>query len=521
MATGGLSEDKTNNCLYGYHCTTKEETTQPDFLCISCGNILREPSLVSCCSQNFCANFLKDKKICPACGEELHSGTNWYLHKEIQKLLVLCAERTHGCDWEGDIRDLDEHTSLCEYVQVTCKECGQEMGKGQLTAHLAEECPKREYSCPHCGFKDTYSFVTNAHSPVCSDAPVKCPNSCGMAGERDSIDKHLEDECPLHYIVCSFKQAGCMQKFRRDDREKHMQASVGSHLASLADFTFQIYSKVEEWALEKLERENEDKEEEEGEANKMAEIATEKDRRKEMEVQKMEEDISDLRRTVDTLSERVHCLAQSITDEVSPHENVTESDTVERGFEKKLQEKEAKIQQLRMSLDDQINSQMRLEKRLATVEKTLNNQPQDAHSTIVVFKGYGASKEKKEQWVSPILNNDSANQHKLKLVVWPSGQREGKGTHVSVWLEQEVRDGEIPPAHIFVDFELLNQLGEVHHVQCQTNFPLTRKRYIGGISNQLVEHSKLEYDPLRGTQYLVEDSLKFRVRVNIKPIKAS
>lgn len=447
-----------------------------------------------------------------------------YLDKQILKLSVLCVEQDHGCNWKGEIMNIDEHTSLCEYVQVPCNQCNKEISKGQLETHQAKECPEREYSCPHCNFKDTYSFVTNAHLPVCSSKPVICPNKCGVAGERDDMENHLEDACPLHYLECLFSQAGCKQKFRRDGKEDHMKENIGSHLASLADLTFKMNTRIEELTLKNLEvvekklPEEEGEKKEEGEENEVTVVAEGKDERKETVVQEMEEDISNLKRTVNTLSERVNSLAESITNEVSPLETLTESDKMVKDLERKLQEKEAKIEQLSKSLQDHKTHQTRLEQRLAKIEKTLST-PTTPPSTTITFKGFAEMKKNKERWTNLIVNNGPQNNYKLKLTVWPSGQSDGKDTHVSVWLEQDVGDIQNPRAHVFVFFELLNQLGDVEHIHVPCHFPVTSKRYLGAITNQLIEHSELEYNPSRGTHYLVEDSLKFRVQFYIKPIK--
>lgn len=524
METGGFSGEA-NKCLHGYKCVVKEETVPSDFQCTSCDKILREPSLTSCCSQNFCTEFLKGKQLCPGCNKELHSGFSKYLHKQIQKLSVFCAEKSHGCNWEGEIRDFDEHISLCEYVQVTCDKCEQEVSKGLLEAHQREECPKREYSCPHCNFKDTYSFVTKAHLPICSDAPVVCPNRCGVAGERDDMEDHLEEACPLQYIECLFRPAGCTRKFRRDDTENHMKENISSHLVSMASLTFQMNTKIEELASKTLkEDKKEDEKKENGQEDNVVSVTKVNDGRKESKVREIEEEISDLRKTMNVLLERTNSLAESITNEVSPLETLTENDKMEKDLEKKLQEKEAKIQFLTKSLENQKSRQMRLEKRIAKVEETLSEKQLQETATIprttVTFEGFTDIKGKKEHWTSTIFNTSPQNKYKLKLTVWPSGQGEGKGTHVSVWLEQDVGETENPPAHVFVSFELLNQLSDGGHVHAHCNFPVTNDRYLGAISNnQLIEHSELEYNASRGTQYLANDSLKFRVRIFIEPIK--
>ena len=238
-------------------------------------------------------------------------------------------------------------------------------------------------------------------------------------------------------------------------------------------------------------------------------------------------------------------------DDISPPEVPGEEGEREREREdyrelqRKMQEKDEEIRQLRQSLaegksraDDQI---MSLEKRLAKLEKAVNNpdeailqrhqppiqQPQNLPLPFIV-QGFAELQRTKTSWTSkPFKPHD--NGPGLQLVVWPQGQGEGASTHVSVWLEKEkasLEDENFEPFTISLTLELVPARSDSYQppkAQVTKWFNIYSPGYLDAnmlldnqymeVSNTFVAHSDLE-DPLTG------DCLKLRITsIQIMPLQ--
>ena len=146
-------------------------------------------------------------------------------------------------------------TGDCEYVDVECPNgCEQPVEKRNLNAHLANCCPKREFTCQHCNFKATYEVVSNDHWPLCSFYPVPCPNACGIqAIERGDLEAHLL-QCPLEEVECDFSHAGCNTKLPRQDMERHTEESTQQHLVLMSAKSLRLEQKLQEQRQEAAEK---------------------------------------------------------------------------------------------------------------------------------------------------------------------------------------------------------------------------------------------------------------------------
>ena len=224
----------------GYQCKFIDELPD-DLLCKSCRHVARQPHLTSCCGEQFChtciAPILQDKKPCPSCKEDTFTiFKNKRDHRRILALCVHCTIKDRGCQWTGKVEQLDTHLDVksgdCQYVDVECREkCGQQVQKHQLATHIANDCPKRDFTCMHCGFKATYEVVSEQHWPECQNYPVPCPNRCQIgAVERNTLEDHLK-MCSLQVVDCDFSYAGCNKKLPRQDMEKHVEENTQKHLA--------------------------------------------------------------------------------------------------------------------------------------------------------------------------------------------------------------------------------------------------------------------------------------------------
>ena len=217
--------------------------------CPVCLQIIREPHQVTCCGKKFCKACIEHikaiQKPCPICNEEFSSFADKSSKQSLYNLKVRCSHQKDGCEWTGELRQLDEHLNTdpqpekqldrCQFVKIDCiYNCGNQVQRQYIHIHGTEDCPKRSFDCEHCHvYESTYDDVTNNHWPVCGSFPVPCPNQCGSTIQRQNIDSHVADECPLKAIDCDFYHVGCAVKLPRQDMPEHQRENFLTHISLL------------------------------------------------------------------------------------------------------------------------------------------------------------------------------------------------------------------------------------------------------------------------------------------------
>ena len=113
------------------------------------------------------------------------------------------------------------------------------------------------------------------------------------------------------------------------------------------------------------------------------------------------------------------------------------------------------------------------------------------------------------------------------ISVYANGVCAGNGTHVSVFaylMEGDNDDSLTWPFTGSVTFELLNQLEDKNHNTLTGPFPaddeasvrvMKGERGTGWGKRQFIPHTELEHKPAKNCQYLKNDTLVFRVSVDV------
>ena len=150
MAAGGTSKGG-----YDY-----EFVTPPDksLECPVCLLTLRDPHMISCCGNEFCQRCIervqRDGKPCPLCNDpNFTTFLNKKLVREVNALVVRCPQKEQGCEWEGELAQLQSHlnpgagvsaSNGCGFIVVECTyQCGAHLQRRLLQEHEMEICPKR------------------------------------------------------------------------------------------------------------------------------------------------------------------------------------------------------------------------------------------------------------------------------------------------------------------------------------------------------------------------------------------
>ena len=128
--------------------------------CPVCLLTLLDPHVISCCGNEFCQVCIervkRDGKPCPLCNEPNFAT---FLHKKLVRkvnaLVVFCPQKEQGCEWKGELGQLQSHLNPCPragaspsegcgYVVVSCAyKCGKQFQRRLLQEHEMESCPKR------------------------------------------------------------------------------------------------------------------------------------------------------------------------------------------------------------------------------------------------------------------------------------------------------------------------------------------------------------------------------------------
>ena len=179
------------------------------------------------------------KRACPCCNRETFNDfPNLGLQQPLYAFQVHCSHKVDGCEWKGELGQLDNHLNLnilseedelegCAFANIKCSYCSEIVIRNSLQHHKNELCDKRPFSCEYCNdYESTYDDVIHNHWPVCGSHLVQCPNKCGAFPQRQDCEKHVSSDCPLTEVECDFNFAGCEVKLLRKEMPDHIKDIV-------------------------------------------------------------------------------------------------------------------------------------------------------------------------------------------------------------------------------------------------------------------------------------------------------
>ena len=126
--------------------------------CPICLLVLREPYQATCCGKSFCKECSQQVKAksssCPACNTEaLKLFHNLGLQQSLNDFEVYCSHKSKGCEWRGELRELDKHLNSdppadkslegCPFTVINCPlshtGCEVKLPRREMKAHLETE----------------------------------------------------------------------------------------------------------------------------------------------------------------------------------------------------------------------------------------------------------------------------------------------------------------------------------------------------------------------------------------------
>ena len=209
------------------------------YICKVCIHPCQDPYLSGCCGHNFCKSCLDDVKktstTCPVCqNENFTAFANKQADREFRSLHVMCTNKGRGCEWQGELNDINSHlgnSDGCHFENVKCSnECGKVLQRRYLTNHVETGCPHRTVKCRFCDNVGGRRFVEGEHKKDCLKLPILCPNKCQARKiARDEMEAHRK-ECPLEVVQCEYHNVGCEEKVTRKRKREHEKEKMEEHL---------------------------------------------------------------------------------------------------------------------------------------------------------------------------------------------------------------------------------------------------------------------------------------------------
>ena len=464
---------------------------------------------------------------------------------------VTCSNSSKGCKWEGKLADLDRHLNVkpttkkqlegCPHSEIECCFCFEVFERCFIDIHQSNECPKRECKCVHCEFVASFEEMAR-HSTECPSAPITCKN-CEKEVLQCDLEHHRNNDCPKEILPCAF---GCQVELPREEMSEHERQSVAEHSVALSR------------TLQKA----------------MADITTLQGEMQAHITQKtsaMQESIDKIQERMITQNERIKCLcvvvvllasvtvvsiallAVLVTEQSGQHSMSGIQDqtgfcriddckgerenTGKRKQQDKLDEKRQK-NDIKDSPEDLVDVDVSmLQVRQNAILKHLQMIP---HEDILPFEfemeEFEKYKESGQLWFSPPFYTD-INGYKMRIRVKARG-KDRNDVSVSAHLMVGVADDDLNwPFKQDIKIELMDQasssswnplaffnskkgsyvrffkfslMTESQHNQRVT----TGEMALDGFPlHYFIAHKTLNYDSKKGTQYLKDDKLKFRISV--------
>ena len=231
--------------------------------CSICLSVLRDPYQASCCGYSFCKACIEKVKAdhapCPRCkAEEFDTLEDKQLKRSLYAFKVRCTNKKEGCEWEGELGQLEEHLNAdppnqvleqlegCQFVEIKCIHCSKLFQRSKIQSHQSTQCPSRPTVCMYCDKCCSNNEDATNHWSLCAYYPEHCPNKCGKILQRQNLAVHLSSACPLAEVDCDFKEVGCHTALLRKDMVAHLSENVINHLSLMASSHAKLQTTITE-----------------------------------------------------------------------------------------------------------------------------------------------------------------------------------------------------------------------------------------------------------------------------------
>nr|XP_058952595.1 TNF receptor-associated factor 4-like [Pocillopora verrucosa] len=195
------------------------------------------------CGHRFCESCLLGTfregvgRVCPQDRTSIPEDGGYFRdvawERDILSLRVKCKKSARGCDWTGMLRYYEDHVQLCEYEDVFCDDCNEELQRRSLNKHQTTECHNRIVQCEHCAVEFAFR-LTESHEDECLRWPLD--SGCNFYDKRSNLNAHIAASCEEHLRKTWSKLLQTTERVNELEQvELHMQADIDSVKKSLEE----------------------------------------------------------------------------------------------------------------------------------------------------------------------------------------------------------------------------------------------------------------------------------------------
>ena len=481
------------------------ERPSQDFFCPVSLELLLEPQQLSCCgnhlSRETATRLQREGKACPMCNEqEWQSMVDKYHRPKVREVRVRCPHKGSGCDWVGEVNELTRHT---------------------------DSCAKRPWECEYCGLKCTYGEGEGKHWPTCRKFPEPCPNGCevGSVG-RCNVEQH-RSVCSLEPVACEMKEFGCSAVVPRKELATHMRESELQHLTAMAVLNLRLSRQLQQDSTER-DRKIAQLQQDMAEQNQL-----QVEMKKEMGEQKQEiaalkkgqkREGSQVKDAIAALSQQVEREKETMTElQTKTREEMKETKQLQIEMKTKMDEQKkmqtemkSKMDEMKAKMDEQKREVVELKAQVQAVQHTtqhIEEHTAGGACSVFTFTNYGKHKGSSTNVSSDLFySHHHGYKFKLNILYYNT-------IAAVLYLVTGEYDDQIHwPVEVKVRLELLNQAGDHHHVERTVSFKWEKNKRdkYNAIDYNLMKYPDLERKG-DGVQYMMNDSLKFRLHITTLP----
>lgn len=439
------------------------EKPSQDHMCPVTLELLRDPQQTTCCGQHLsleaATRLQRERKPCPMCSEpNLTTMPDKFYKRKVNELKVRCPYKGSGCEWVGEVGNMDQHFA---------------------------SCLKRPSQCNFCDFKSTYEVVTNNHIPVCVKYPEPCPNHCEIGAiPRFKVKEHLS-KCPLQLVECKFAKFGCQERVVRQDLTRHMEEEAQHHLQCMSFFDLSLTRELHQQMAEKDQQ--------------MAE--------KDLQIAKLQEQNKELQKQLQQHGKQLE-------------KQLSELDRKMVAYERKIGMLQVELE----SRDKQMKAQ--LEQHMKPLQEKVS-KPEVSHDQLLFHKDMvitDYTTKKRKPNMTPYgeshyyeCHSDPFYCHKYKFKLNIDILQNGDIRGYLYLLTGQYDNSLQWPIQYTAQLFLLNQLGGHGHRLAVVSKQLGKRQRGNGIpiKNPFVSGADLGLDDSKCTLYLKDDSLHFRLYLNV------
>ena len=364
-------------------------------------------------------------------------------------------------------RDIEEVQVRCANTERGCQWTGT---VGTLEDHAAS-CQFALVPCPNkCEEDEGTGELLLIRKHLDQHLKTKCPKRaykcqhCGEKGTFASITEDHDKVCEKKIVACPNKETGCSLSLDPGKVEEHVSKDCGYTEVACVYEILGCGVKM---------------------LRKDREIHENKDRGKHFDLSMV---------ILKMFSEQVEILTEHHEKELKQHKE----------NHKRLMET--------VRLQDE---QLKTLKTLTEKNKMLSA----GEAVVLKLQGFANKKEKNEEFLSlPFFTHPGG--YRMCVLVYANGNGDGKGTHVSVFIKllESRYDNQLNwPFLGTVKYELLNQLGDDNHHKVVSRHLVQDNMKVGNTRGyvKFLPHSSVGHNQTTNTQYLLNDTLYFRVSVKV------